>query len=329
MGKGKGYGKTILIGDQFVLEEVPAIVSAIAYETEAVVERLESKGRDGKGWILEDRRQEVPGYKESKKEKQVESIDRILRVMGIDTGKTPLRIIFGGSLLAGSGIGASAAGCVALARALNEEFHLGLPIEEINRIAWEGEFPYHGIPSGVDNTASCYGGLLFYRILEGEKSATPISVREPIPVVLANSGISADTKLLDGLVEDEKNKNPKRFRERMDLITAQSFRMRESLMMRDLADVGHLMVANHEILVDMGLSHEKLDYLCRLALKQGASGAKLTGGGMGGYMIALTPEPEVQNRVAEAMEREGFPVIRTSVGGTGAEDRRRGDSWPG
>lgn len=311
MGKGAGYGKTILIGDQFVLEEVPAIVSAIAFETEATVEKW-----DGKGWILDDRRREVPGYKESKKEKQVESIDRVLRVMGIDTGKTPLRITLGGSLLAGSGIGASAAGCVALARALNEEFSLGLPIEEINRIAWEGEFPYHGIPSGVDNTASCYGGLLFYRIQAGQKSATPIPVPEPIPVVLANSGISADTKLLDGLVDNEKEKDPKRFRERMDHITAQSFQMKESLMKQDFADVGRLMVANHGILIDMGLSHERLDYLCRLALKEGATGAKLTGGGMGGYMISLTPEPEVQNRVAEAMEREGFPVIRTSVGGT-------------
>jgi mevalonate kinase len=311
MGKGTGFGKTILIGDQFVLEEVPAIVSAIAYETEAVVER-----RDGKGWVLEDRRLEVPGYKESKKAKQVESIDRVLRVMGIDTEKNSLRITLGGSLLAGSGIGASAAGCVALARALNEEFRLGLPIEEINRIAWEGEFPYHGIPSGVDNTASCYGGLLFYRICGEEKIATPIPVREPINLVLANSRISADTKLLDGLVEEEKNKDPKLFRERMDLITEQSFRMKDDLMKHDLVDVGRLMIANHEILVAMGLSHERLDHLCRLAMKEGASGAKLTGGGMGGYMIALTPEREVQNRIAEAMENEGFPVIRTSIGGT-------------
>jgi len=316
MGKGTGFGKTILIGDQFVLEEVPAIVSAIAYETEAVVERLPGRGPEGRGWILEDNRREVPGYKESKKEKQVESIDRILRVMGIDTGKTPLRITLGGSLLAGSGIGASAAGCVALARALNEEFGLGLPIEEINRIAWEGEFPYHGLPSGVDNTASCYGGLLFYRIQGGQKGATPIPVREPIPIGLANSGISADTTLLDGLVEGEKRRDPEKFRERMDLITKQSFRMKECLEKHDLADVGRLMVANHEILVDMGLSHEKLDYLCRMALSEGATGAKLTGGGMGGYMIALTPEPEVQGRVADAMEKEGFPVIRTTVGGT-------------
>ena len=64
MAQGTGFGKTILIGDQFVLDEVPAIVSAISYETVTTVERI-----DGEGWVLEDNRIEVPGYKEKKKEK--------------------------------------------------------------------------------------------------------------------------------------------------------------------------------------------------------------------------------------------------------------------
>ena len=82
MAKGTGFGKTILIGDQFVLEEVPAIVSAISFETEAMVERI-----TGEGWVLEDNRNEVPGYKEKKKEQQARSIDRILEVMNIDVKK--------------------------------------------------------------------------------------------------------------------------------------------------------------------------------------------------------------------------------------------------
>ena len=77
MNKGTGFGKTILIGDQFVLEEVPAIVSAISYETETTVERI----KGGTGWTLEDSRIEVPGYKEKKKEQQARSIDRVLEVM--------------------------------------------------------------------------------------------------------------------------------------------------------------------------------------------------------------------------------------------------------
>lgn len=110
MAKGTGFGKTILIGDQFVLEEVPAIVSAISYETVATVERI-----TGHGWTLEDNRIEVPGYKEKKKEQQAHSIDRILEVMKIDVKKDPIKITYGGTLLAGSGVGASAASCVSLA----------------------------------------------------------------------------------------------------------------------------------------------------------------------------------------------------------------------
>ena len=102
----------------------------------ATVERI-----DGEGWVLEDNRIEVPGYKEKKKEQQASSIDRILEVMKIDVKKTPIKITYGGSLLAGSGVGPSAASCVSLARALNEEFKLGYSIEEINRVAWQGEFP--------------------------------------------------------------------------------------------------------------------------------------------------------------------------------------------
>ena len=103
MAQGSGFGKTILIGDQFVLWEVPAIVAAIPFETVATVERI-----DGEGWILEDNRIEVPGYKDKKKAQQVDSINRILDVMKIDVTKTPLRITYGGTLLAGSGVGASA-----------------------------------------------------------------------------------------------------------------------------------------------------------------------------------------------------------------------------
>lgn len=309
MGRGTGFGKTILIGDQFVLEGVPAIVSSISYETVATVERI-----DGGGWILEDNRVEVPGYKESKKEQQVRSINRILEVMKIDSEKTPLKIVFEGTLLAGSGVGASAASCVSLARALDEEFKLGLTIDEINLVAWEGEFAYHGIPSGVDNTASCYGGLMLYQLKDGQKVIEKIRVREPIEVVLGNSGISANTAALDGLVQREKEKDPGVFLSRLKTITQQALEIKKSLEAGDLEKVGKIITENHKILIDMGLSHEKLIHLCDLALENGALGAKLTGGGMGGYMVALTPGGDLQEKIASAIKGEGFAVIEATVG---------------
>jgi mevalonate kinase len=310
MGKGTGYGKTILIGDQFVLEEVPAIVSAISYETEAVVERF-----SGAGWILEDKRNEVPGYKEKKKEQQAKSIDRILEVMKIDVRQNPIKITYGGSLLAGSGVGASAASCVSLARALNDEFKLGLPIEEINRVAWQGEFPYHGVASGVDNTASTYGGLLLFQLIEGQQHFEKIKTPKPFEIVLANSGITANTALLDEFSDKQKKENPKLFASRLKAITDQAHEMKKALEAGVLEVVGKIMSTNHMLLVDMLFSHEILDKMCKTALDNGALGAKVTGGGRGGYMVSLTPGKDLQEKVATAFDKEGYKVIRATIGG--------------
>ena len=310
MGTGTAFGKSILIGDQFVLAEVPAIVSSIPFETLCEVERL----KEGDGWILEDNRAEVPGYKEKKKHQQVDSINHVLEVMKIDVKKNPIKITYGGSLLAGSGVGASAASCVSLARALSDEFDLGLSIDEINHIGWEGEFAYHGTPSGVDNTASTYGGLILYHIKNGEKTWERINLKKPIEVVLGNSGVTADTSKLAAHVQAQRKKDPELFKNHLQKITDQAFEMKKALEDYDLATVGRLMTENHKILIDMDLSHETLIYLCDKALELGALGAKVTGGGRGGYMNALTPGKELQDKVASAMEAEGYKVIRATVG---------------
>jgi mevalonate kinase len=311
MGKGTGFGKTILMGDQFVLEEVPAIVSAISYETVTSVERRTS----GEGWILEDNRIEVPGYKKKKEEQQAGSIDRVLEVMGVDVKKNPIKITVGGTLLAGSGVGASAASCVSLARALNEEFSLGCSIEEINHAAWQGEFPYHGVASGVDNTASTYGGLLYFWLTGRDQHFEKIKSPKPFEIVLANSGITANTALLDEFSERQKKENPTLFASRMQIIKDQGREMKHALEAGDLKRVGEIMTTNHQLLREMEYSHEILDKMCKEALERGAWGAKVTGGGRGGYMVSLTPGQELQDKIASAFEQEGYKVIRAVIGG--------------
>jgi mevalonate kinase len=265
--------------------------------------------------VLEDNRIEVPGYKEKKKDQQVGSIDRVLEVMNIDVKKNPLKITVGGNLLAGSGVGASAASCVSLARALNEEFQLGYTIEQINYVAWQGEFPYHGIASGVDNTASTYGGLLRFWLKDGKQNFEKIKTPKPFEIVLANSGITANTALLDEFSERQKKEDPALFASRMQLITEQGREMKTALEAGDLKKVGEVMVANHQLLIEMEYSHEILDKMCKEALERGAWGAKVTGGGRGGYMISLTPGKELQDKIASAFEAEGYKVIKATIGG--------------
>ncbi len=310
MGKGSAFGKNILIGDQFVLNGVPAIVSALPYRTETIVERDESV----KGFVVEDNRIEVPGYKKKKEASCRKSYEMMIEAMNIDLEKNPLRIKVGGDLLAGSGVGASGAISVSFGKACNDELKLGMDVLEENRIGWVGEHAYHGIPSGVDNTASTFGGLMLYMIRDGKKMYERIVPAKPLYVVLANSGVTYNTALLDEHVEGLINNNPEKFYTSMSKVTSQVYEMKKAIETGDLKTAGEIMVENHKLLIEMDLSHERLIELCERAIKMGAYGAKLTGGGRGGYMVSLVESPEMQDKIAADFEKDDIPVIKARLG---------------
>src|SRR5664280_1231930 len=98
-------------------------------------------------------------------------------------------------------------------------------------------------------------------------------------------------------------------------MTAQVFEMKTALEAGDLQTVGKIMSENQKLLIDMQMSHETVDAMCETALRNGAFGAKVTGGGRGGYMLSLTPGTELQETVAAAFAKEGYKVIRATIGG--------------
>ena len=93
-----------------------------------------------------------------------------------------------------------------------------------------------------------------------------------------------------------------------------AFTARKALEEFDLTKVGRLMNENHRLLQEIEVSCKELDYLVNLAREQGAFGAKLTGGGGGGCIVALTPGKDLQEAVATAIEQQGFKVLRTKIG---------------
>lgn len=307
MAEGKGYGKCIIFNEHFVVYGIPSIVSAIGDTTTATVEKIESGGVQ----LVDDRRA-TPGYKEGKLEQQKDSLRRILEAMHINQ-KENIKIILGGNLYAASGVGASAASCTAIARALNSFFDMGLDDERINEIAYEGEKGYHGTPSGVDNTASTFGGLIWF--VRGEKNIfEPIKMKKPVEIVMGNTGKSANTKEAVAGVRERKEHYPEKydkiFAEARDMVYA----ARNALEGNDVTQVGQLMNYNHELLQQIEVSNADLDMLVETAKAAGAVGAKMTGGGLGGYMVALTPGKNLQKTVARAIEEKGFSVLKTTIG---------------
>jgi mevalonate kinase len=310
MGRGSGFGKVILFGEHFVVHGIPGIVSAIGSTVDSEVKKT------GAGITVTDERKGATGYTQKKKAQQKESIERMLRTMGISPEKAVLDIWLGGSLPGFSGIGASAASSVAIARAIAEEFKMDLLDAKINEIAYEAEKAYAGTPSGIDNTAATYGGLIWFKrnLSGGSDTIEKLSIRKPVEIVIGNTGIVADTKEMVAGVAARKKRTPEKYSPLFKQAEDLAYTARKSLKEFDLRKVGNLMNENHRLLQEIEVSCKELDHLVNLAREQGAFGAKLTGGGGGGCMVALTPGKELQEAVAAAMEKEGFKVLRTKIG---------------
>jgi len=314
-GEGIGFGKAILFNEHFVVYGVPAIVSAIGKYTVAKVMPFE-----GSEFKFEDGRSATPSYKKDKLEQQKDSFDRIFKKMGLEKSKNGIKIELGGNLYAASGIGASAASCVAVARALSEHFNLNLSDDEINDIAYEGEKGYHGTPSGIDNTASTFGGLIWFE--KGEPNVMEkISLSNPVRIVMGNTGKVANTTAAVAGVSERKEKDPEKYKKIFDRAENISYLAKRAFQEENYKEVGKLMNENHKLLQQIEVSSRELDFLVGIAREQGAFGAKLTGGGLGGNMIALTPSKDIQEKVANAIEKEGFQVLKTTIGASreGAE----------
>jgi mevalonate kinase len=307
-GHGIGFGKAILFNEHFVVYGIPSIVSAIGNYTVAKVEPY-----DKSGFNLDDKRLATPKYKEDKLSQQTESFDLMFKKMGLDLSKNGVKITLEGNLVAASGIGASAASCVAVARALADSYELDLSDEQINEIAYEGEKGYHGTPSGVDNTASTYGGLIWFQ--KGEKNVIDrISLLNPVEIVIGNTGKVTDTKAAVDGVKQRKEKNLKKYQEIFDRAENIAYLAKRAIQDRAYTNLGKLMNENHKLLQQIEVSSRELDFLVSIARDAGALGAKLTGGGLGGNMLALTPGKELQNKVATAIEKEGFQTVKTVIG---------------
>jgi len=213
------------------------------------------------------------------------------------------------SIPVASGLGSGAAVSVAIIRALAA--HLGQPIDDkqVNSQAYEVEKIHHGTPSGIDNTVITYAQPVYF--IKGQPIET-LQVSEPFTVVIADTGVPAPTRESVGDVRKLWSSNPVHWEGVFDQIgdiVQQARRIMENGKWQEL---GLLMDANQALLRQMTVSSPDLDRLVTAAKAAGAAGAKLSGGGRGGNMIALV-EPENAPKVASALLAAGASHTITSV----------------
>ncbi len=209
-----------------------------------------------------------------------------------------------------SGLGSGAAVSVAVIRAL--AVFLGRPLadEQVNALAFEAEKLHHGTPSGIDNTVVTYGRPVYFT--QGRPIKT-FRVGAPFTLAIGDTGVAAPTKEAVGAVRALWQAEPARWEKVFDQIGEIVWEARQAIERGDLAELGRRMDANHALLQSLTVSSPDLDRLVEAARGAGALGAKMSGGGRGGNMIALVAPPQAES-VARALQAAGAArVILTTI----------------
>jgi mevalonate kinase len=226
------------------------------------------------------------------------------------TRPPPCRIAIHSSIPVASGMGSGAAVSVAVLRALSS--FLGHPLndEQVNQLTFEIEMLYHGTPSGIDNTVITYARPVYFvmgRPIETLRVATPFTV------VIGDSGVASLTRDVVRDVRQAREAEPERFDRIFEAIGAVVRRARLAIESGDLQALGSLLDENHALLQQLTVSSPDLDRLVQAARSAGARGAKLSGGGRGGNMIALVGAESGQ-KISQALHLAGArQVITTEV----------------
>ena len=203
------------------------------------------------------------------------------------------------------GMGSGAAVSVAILRAFSTSLGHPLNDEQVSELAYEVEVIHHGTPSGIDNSVITYAKPVYY--VKGKMIET-LQVKHAFTLVIGDTGVQSPTANVVSDVRQAWEKARDQFDGLFDAIGAITASAREAVEVGKINSLGSLMDENHALLRRISVSSPELDGLVEAARSAGALGAKLSGAGRGGNMIALVT-PESSEDVARALINSG--AIRT------------------
>jgi len=312
-------GKAILFGEHFVVMGAPAIAAALNLKV-----RVEAETRDDRDIKVESsaldavclftRKGSALIYGESSATHILTPVklaaEATLESTGLERG---VNLKINSSIPVAVGLGSSAATAVATIGAISQLSQRRVAIDEVCNLAYASEKHLHGNPSGIDQTVSAYGGIIQY-----SRGAKPhrIEVVNDLPFVIGNTGIRRCTGILVGRVDEARRRDQELIARLKEEVTEIALEGMRAIKSGDLDLLGQLMNQNHELLRKIGVSNTQLDRLVKAVREAGALGAKLTGAGGGGCIIALT-KADNRPQVAEAIRRAGGIPMLVEISKTG------------
>ncbi|MDX1438124.1 MAG: mevalonate kinase, partial [Anaerolineales bacterium] len=203
-----------------------------------------------------------------------------------------------------AGLGSGAAVSVATSKAVAG--FLGRPLgdQEISDIAYRVETIHHGTPSGIDNTVIAFNQAIYF---QKDKPVQFLDLRYRFQFIIADTGIPSPTRETVSRVRENWQTDVPGYNSLFNDVADIVNRARQSMERGDAKTLGRLLNENQALLAEMGVSSSELDQLIRTARAAGALGAKLSGGGGGGNMIALVDQ---DSKTAVAADLKAAGAVR-------------------
>ncbi len=300
-------GKAILFGEHAVVYGRPAIAVPVTQVRARVVVTANIRGTPGSVEVdAPDIGLKAPLNTLSPDHPLAVAVAGVLQALG-ESRPPALSIRIASTIPVAAGLGSGAAVSVALIRALSAFLGRPLPDDEVSRIAYEVEKRHHGTPSGIDNTVITYARPVFF--LRG-KPVQVLSVPVPFTLVIADTGIQSLTVETVRDVRVRWEQDPSRYNRIFDQIGDLTTTARQAIETGQVDRLGRLMDENQALLEETGVSSPELDGLIAAARAAGAWGAKLSGGGRGGNMLAVCSQDD-STALATALQNAG--AVRTII----------------
>ena len=309
MNSASDPGKIILFGEHAVVYGRPALaVPVVQVRTTVEISPSEYRGI----WIEAPAiRLKAPLNTLPHDHPLAATLTAIFSSMGVDP-YPHLNIQISSTIPVAAGLGSGAAVSVALIRAVYA--FLGRPIsdEQVNKLAFEMEKLYHGTPSGIDNTVITYAKPVYF--VRGKPIET-FKPRKPFTIVIGDTGIPAPTRESVADLRKLWEKDRRLWEGIFTQVGHIVDEARRAIQYGKIRELGELMDRNHDLLLHMTVSSPELERLIEAARDARALGAKLSGGGRGGNMIALAqPSASSSREIADCLLQAGARrVITTTV----------------
>jgi mevalonate kinase len=288
-------GKVILFGEHAVVYGEPSLAGAI--DRRVIVEAEKIKG----------------GVKiSSDKSRDYRYVEKAVEVVFDYLGKsTGLKLNIRSELPPASGLGSSAAVAVATLMSVSNLLGEDLDKEKIAQLGHRVELEVQGAASPTDTITSTYGGVQYIQ----PKKKSYETLRAALPLVVGYTGIERSTMKLVKSVRVLRDKHP----EIVDPIIRDIGRVTRTAKERIEAgeDIGELMNINNGLLEALGVGNSALSKLVHAARDAGAGGAKITGAGGGGCIVAYTPSN--MRAVLRAIKECGCPALEAPISQEGAK----------